>query len=119
MSSIVIELQREAMDNHSDIGNLLRKAMVIAVKLRLPEMSAWCKSELNGYTDERTIPTYRIVRGELKVYNPYNRIWMELTGGSSQVRTNCSQSVAEIQDLCEGDEMLMTTAPASPGAESR
>lgn len=111
MNSIVLELQKEAMDNRADIGNLLRKALVIATKLQLQELVEWCKAELNGYGQKQTLPNYRVLQGELKVFNPYNGIWMEMVGGSSTIRSGCVQSVAELQNLCgQGDGMLMQTA---------
>jgi hypothetical protein len=72
MSGIVLELQREALNNKCDILSLLRKAYLIAKKLKLSEFEEWINNELNGYTDGKTIPEYRKVHGELKAWNPYH-----------------------------------------------
>ena len=72
MSSIVLDLQKEALDNNSDILNLLRKAYLIAKKLKLTEFEKWINNELNGYTKKEDIPKYREYCGELKAWNPYN-----------------------------------------------
>lgn len=72
MSGIVLGLQREALDNNCDILNLLRKAYLIAKKLKLAEFEEWINNELNGYTDKKTIPEYRKVHGELRGWNPYH-----------------------------------------------
>lgn len=72
MSGIVLDLQREALDNNCDILNLLRKAYLIAKKLKLAEFEEWINNELNGYTDKKTIPEYRKVHGDLRGWNPYH-----------------------------------------------
>lgn len=71
MSSIVLELQRELLDENCDVLQALRKAHVISVKLRLSDFDAWIQSELNGYKcDPESIPDYRQMKGELKAKNP-------------------------------------------------
>ncbi len=76
MESVVIELQRELLENDCDILSALRKAHVIASKLELKEFDEWIMSELNGYQcNEENIPDYRSIKGELKAWNPY-RGWI-------------------------------------------
>ena len=41
MDGIVLELQREAMDKNADVESLLRKAYVIARKLKLSDFEEW------------------------------------------------------------------------------
>ena len=73
MNGIVIQLQEEALNKDTDILTLLRKAYLIARKLKLKEFEKWIKSEQNGYnTDLEDVPSYRRVRGEIKAWNPYN-----------------------------------------------
>lgn len=72
MSGIVLDLQKEALDNNCDILNLLRKAYLIAKKLKLAEFEEWINNELNGYTDKKIIPEYRKVHGDLRGWNPYH-----------------------------------------------
>ena len=45
MYGIVLELQKEAMDSNADIESLLRKAYVIARKLKLLEFEEWIQCE--------------------------------------------------------------------------
>ena len=71
MGSIVLELQREALDKDADIESLLRKAYVIAKKLKLKEFEDWIRLEQNGY-DTREVPEYRYIKGQIKARNPYN-----------------------------------------------
>lgn len=52
------------------IRNLLRKAYLAARKLKLQEFEDWINHEWNGYKDLDKIPDYRLLRGELKAWNP-------------------------------------------------
>jgi len=70
MGGIVMELQREAMDESISIESLLRKAYLVSKKLKLKEFEEWIKQEQNGYSKE--VPGYRNVAGELKAWNPYH-----------------------------------------------
>jgi len=69
MSGIVNQLQMEAIKENGDILKLLRQAYIIARKLKLSEFEQWVKNELDGY-DEGPIPDYRLIKGEVKGFNP-------------------------------------------------
>jgi hypothetical protein len=105
MSSIILELQAEAMDADTNLGSLLRKSLAVATKLQLNEWITWCKSELNGYPIGTTVPKYRMVQGEVMMFNPYNGVWMQFVG-LRPVHSACYQSVAEVQDLTNSDGMI-------------
>lgn len=68
---IVLQLQYLAQKNSSDIEELLRRAKVVASKLKLREFSLWCNNELLGYPDKENLPSYRKAQGNLSVFNPY------------------------------------------------
>lgn len=73
MSSLVLDLQQEILKPDCDILNALRKAHIIAIKLKLTEFDAWIQGELNGYeTNQDLIPDYRKISGQLKAWNPYH-----------------------------------------------
>lgn len=73
MSSLVLDLQQEILKPDCDILNALRKAHIIAIKLKLSEFDAWIQNELNGYeTNQDLIPDYRKISGQLKAWNPYH-----------------------------------------------
>lgn len=73
MSSLVLDLQQEVLKPDCDILNALRKAHIIAIKLKLTEFDNWVQSELNGYeTNQDLIPDYRKISGQLKAWNPYH-----------------------------------------------
>ena len=83
MGGIVLELQREAMDKESDVESLLRRAYVIAKKLKLEEFEKWIKYEQNGYENNK-IPNYRFVKGELKAWNPMYG-WIPVILGNNEL----------------------------------
>lgn len=106
MTSLVTELQREALDRSVPAADLLRKALVAARKLKIEGIQSWLKSELNGYSEPDEIPEYRWVNGEIKVFNPHNGMWIPIMLAESmreehRYLTNrpCRQSVAELEDL--------------------
>lgn len=74
MDSIVLELQQEVLKPECDILNALRKAHLIASKLKLQEFDTWIMHELNGYPNGHNInvPEYRKVTGSLVAMNPYH-----------------------------------------------
>jgi hypothetical protein len=67
MPSIVIELQKDALDTSIPDADLLRKALVVARKLKIAEIQEWIENELNGYS--KSCPQYRSVRGQVRVQN--------------------------------------------------
>ena len=72
MGGIVLELQREALEQDGDILSLLRKAYLIAKKLQLNDFEQWVNKELKGYENDDNLPTYRCLYGEVKAWNPYH-----------------------------------------------
>lgn len=69
---IVLQLQRDALDENVDVETLLRKAYVVASKLKLEDFKEWVLNEQNGYTGKT--PDYRLVKGELKARNLHGRM---------------------------------------------
>ncbi len=61
---IVIELQREALEDNISIESLMRKAYLVARKLNLTEFEEWINQEQNGYKGQ--VPEYRYIVGEIK-----------------------------------------------------
>jgi hypothetical protein len=83
MGALVLELQADALNRSVRASDLVRKALVVAVKLDLPDLKKWCDVELNGYTKE-AIPDYREVRGEVRAWNPYHG-WIPVLVNDSEV----------------------------------
>lgn len=106
MSSVVSELQRDALDRSVGIADLLRKALVVARKLNLLELQIWIEKELNGYGQTDNVPEYREVSGQVRAWNPSHGwvsvIFKESEQGERLSRRRCSQSIAELEHLIKG-----------------
>jgi len=68
--SLVLQLQELATDKSNDITDLLRKALLVATKLRVKDFKDWIHNELYGYGDQ-PVPDYRTTTAQLKAINPY------------------------------------------------
>lgn len=101
--SVVIELQRDALDRKVPVTDLLRKALVVAKKLKISELEEWITKELSGYSETDTVPDYRVIRGQVRGWNPY-RGWQPIYFPNAEMedklsqRGNC-QTVAEIENI--------------------
>ncbi|MEZ9393126.1 hypothetical protein AB4222_14610 [Vibrio splendidus] len=109
MSGLVLELQKDALDNDSEVSSLLRKALVISKKLGVYDIEAWLSQELNGYdTPENELPDYREVNGALKAYNPIRGLIPfhindpELSGTLSSRRIG--QPISELESLVNSND---------------
>ena len=71
MSALVPELVNAGIDASVSPGDLLRRALVVARRLAIPELVDWISSELNGYYSG-DVPDYRRVQGQLVAENPIN-----------------------------------------------
>lgn len=108
MAGIVLELQADCLDPKASVAVLVKKAFLIAKKLKIPAIESWLKSELDGYESDTDVPDYRRIRGEPTAFNSVNGVWMPVRSNSDRmdellsVRT-CTQSIAEIEDLAQSD----------------
>jgi hypothetical protein len=103
MSSIVLELQRDALDRNVSITELLRKALVVARKLKIIDFEQWVSQELNGYGDNSEVPKYRMITGQVKAWNPYHG-WQPVVINNPDMESTlsqraCGQTIAEIESL--------------------
>lgn len=95
MEYLVIDLQKSALDKDISTLTLLRKAFVVAKKLRIQEFEKWINCELNGYDNNEEIPKYREVLGEIKGLNPYKG-WIPVLIEDRELEEKiCSKSVGE------------------------
>ena len=69
---IILELQQDATSSDIDILSLLRKAYLVARKLKLADFAEWIDHEMNGYGDNDAVPQYRYHKGPLVISNPLN-----------------------------------------------
>lgn len=118
MSSIVLELQQELLRKDCDILQALRKAHVIAVKLKLTDIDIWIRNELNGYScSNDNIPEYRNIQGIVKFNNPVHG-WISLIFEDKKEEDLLShrklyQPIGEIIELSKGIESLFIPFPGS------
>lgn len=103
MSSIVMELQRELLDNNINLSSSLNKAYVIARKLNVTELLDFLNCEIKGYPDSNNLPSYRITNGVLKGFNPYQG-WQSLVIEDEKIAktmctVNLTMPIAEIESL--------------------
>lgn len=59
--TLLREIQTATTDKNVNISDLLRKAKILAARLRNPEFEAWVDHELNGYGDKESLPSYRLL----------------------------------------------------------
>lgn len=111
MSSLVLELQRDALDKSVSTTDLLRKALVVARKLKVTDLVDWLTNELNGYPEGADVPEYRKLHGELKVHNPYHG-WVPLIMADAKQaellsKRGTSQSISELDRIANGEGGLV------------
>ncbi len=106
MEGIVLELEREALDENVSIEVLLRKAYLVARKLKLTDFEEWINNEQNGYVGE--IPEYRMIGGEYKALNPY-RGWIPVVLPANVAKViakvplhNSISSLCDVYNTSEG-----------------
>jgi hypothetical protein len=60
--TLLREIQAAALDSTVDLADLLRKCKVLAARLKHVEFGEWVSRELNGYEDEKNLPSYRTIQ---------------------------------------------------------
>lgn len=123
MPKIVLELQRDAISETCSLGELLRKALVVAKKLHITDFELWVNHELNGYPPGSEIPKYREVVGSIKAWNPYNG-WIPVVIKNAELARICSQrmigqSVGSLETLVSGRKDISPQIPFPPEIETR
>jgi len=101
MTSLVLELQADALNKSVQASDLLRKAYVVAQKLNFSAFRQWIEKELNGYASD--LPEYRLTTGQIKAWNPY-RGWIPIVfedpkEGEIYSKRGFDQSIAELEHL--------------------
>ena len=119
---LVIELQRDAMGNSIPASELLRKAMVVARKLKLTELQLWIEKELNGYLAGDVVPDYRKIIGQVSGFNPYHG-WQPVIINDSELyklltSRDIMQPISELENLLtRGENTGVLTMTFPPEAE--
>lgn len=104
-TSLVLELQALAQAKATDLGELLRRAKVVAVKLGLADTAAWIEHELGGYPPDEDVPAYRRVTTQLMTHNPFHGSAAVVFDGEFEMAAKhfgsapVRQPVGEVADL--------------------
>lgn len=104
MPALVPELVNMASDPAITTTDLLRRSLVVAHRLSVPEIADWITFELEGYGASE-IPVYRRLKGRPQVFNPYHGYQPLIFPTAEQVEmistANVRQSIPEIEHLCQ------------------
>jgi hypothetical protein len=123
MSKLIHELQRDAISENCSLGELLRKSLVVAKKLRITDFELWVSHELNGYPPGSEIPKYRLVVGSIKAWNPYNGwipVFIQDTKQANMLaRRMINQAVGSLETLVSGRKGSDLQVPFSPDIEAQ
>lgn len=108
MKSIIQQLQIEASEAKNPVSELLKKAKIVASKLELNDFLKWVNLELTGYGDKDEAPSYRIVKGDPRGWNPYNG-WIPLLLGDADLQemiseSGISQPIGELENLLNNND---------------
>ena len=57
--NLLVSVRAGLTSDSAQMANILRQARVLAHEYRSPELREWVGFELNGYTDESKVPSYR------------------------------------------------------------
>jgi len=117
LNSLVLELQKDALDKNTRVSDLLRKAFVVSKKLSIIKIEKWLENELNGYPLNSNIPDYRTVHGQIKVWNPYQG-WQYLDFGDPKEaeilsKRKINQSIGELDSITENNKNRELQVPFS------
>jgi len=102
MPALVPELVNMASDPAVSASDLLRRALVAARRLDVPELVDWITSELEGYM-RKPVPEYRRIKGRPQVFNPYHGfqpLILPTPEWADAISTaNVRQSIPELEQL--------------------
>jgi len=121
----VHELVEMASGHDADVVTVLRKALVIASRLQASDFEEWIRHELHGYPKGSELPDYRIVKGDLRAYNPANGVWMpvDVRHHTETLKTlRLNEGVTHLQatlDEHDGSGHIMCPLPQSTLDTSR
>jgi hypothetical protein len=105
MTALVPELVNMASDPSVTTTQILRRALVVAHRLAVPEIVSWLNCELNGY--EVNVPNYRMLRGQLMAHNPYHGLIPFLMKDNESMEAitqhHENQSIPELERISKTD----------------
>jgi hypothetical protein len=61
MAKLLDQIRDQATDSSHPLGDVLRRMLVLAARLRDRELERWVRLELDGYPKETPLPEYRVI----------------------------------------------------------
>jgi hypothetical protein len=115
---IVLELQRLSSDGGCPLTDLLRKALIVATKLNLPDLREWLLAELNGYGGDKELPPYRELNGRMSALTPHGELPLGFGRGREDLDRMISAvpmpaGVAELEQLSQHSGLLYVNLATS------
>ena len=116
---LVSQLQAAALDRHTTASELLRRAKIVATKLKAETALSWIGHEINGYAgvSNYDLPKYRVVTGSPKFLNPY-RGWCPIVYGEDDAElvstAHVKQPVGELENLISDSDSGRLQASHNP-----
>lgn len=82
--SLLREIQQNTCDPNIRLSDILRKCKILAARLNFKPLDEWVNNELNGYSDDKPLPQYRIFK-HIELVGNYRTLnhWGENVGISS------------------------------------
>lgn len=96
------ELQNEITNKSISTAELLRKAKILASKLKQDEFIKWVDKELNGYSEENPVPEYRTVKGTPQARSRWGMLpYINQDSKSQEILSEraISQSIPQLEEL--------------------
>lgn len=121
MEWLVQEIQKNIINNEK-VTDILRKALILAKKLKIKELLSLVTSELNWYKGSDTIPRYRNISWyQIVWWNPYHW-WVPCILDNNdlfEAATNTvnTDSISQIQELIESNNDFMISLPSETYSE--
>ena len=112
MSSAVHSLQKAVADGNQPLTPLLRRAKLIAAKLKVPDVEKWVDKELRGYATNGELAAYRRVRSlRLEMFHPHYG-WRLI--GNMSLTIPVRQPISEVENLSRGETATMNVSKNFP-----
>lgn len=112
MGSLVLELQKEAINNKIQVSVLLKKAKAVAVKLQRKDINEWIQNEIQGYAENVSLPEYRILSGEIQSWDVINNNgWISVNFEDAEFKLKASRM--DLPASVTGIESILNQIPAN------
>lgn len=99
---------KDVKDEKIAVSRLLRDAKLIADKLEQLDFLSWINLEIKGYEKGNNYPDYRVVKGQMKAWNPFHGWVPVLLKTSEEEEQYCKRKVN--QSIREIEEILLSTS---------